>query len=299
MTVMVLVMLLVCIGIPAVYAWRVFRLDEPTLSAWALVVADAAVFVALVLLVGRWDMAGYYARFLVLAVFLAALLRSLGKHRSRPWAIPERPVLRRHWTVLVSLTLFGSALAYVGYGMLPPAAPRDLAFPLADGRFMVGQGGGVGLLNRHVGHREQRHAADIVAIGAFGYRAEGLAPKELDRYVVFDAVVMSPCAGTVRATRDDLPDLVPPETDAGNPRGNHVIVDCGGFEIEMAHLRRGSVGVAAGDRVSAGDTVGRVGNSGNTTEPHLHVHAVDQATRAGVPITFGGRAPLRNRLYVD
>lgn len=48
----VIVMLLVCIGIPLAYAWRVVRLDEPSMSAWLLLVVDAAVFVALVLLVG-------------------------------------------------------------------------------------------------------------------------------------------------------------------------------------------------------------------------------------------------------
>jgi len=49
--------------------------------------------------------------------------------------------------------------------------------------------------------------------------------------------------------------------------------------------------------VRVGDLMGLVGNSGNTTEPHLHIHAVDPDTGAGVPITLDGRYPVRNRLY--
>ena len=51
--------------------------------------------------------------------------------------------------------------------------------------------------------------------------------------------------------------------------------------------------------LAAGDPLGRVGNSGNTTEPHLHVHAVDPETGQGVPVSFGGRSPVRNRLYIN
>src|SRR3546814_15367827 len=43
----------------------------------------------------------------------------------------------------------------------------------------------------------------------------------------------------------------------------------------LAHLRRGSVAVEAGQQVAAGDELGRCGNSGNTSEPHLHLHLQD------------------------
>ncbi|MFF6926961.1 M23 family metallopeptidase [Streptomyces californicus] len=74
--------------------------------------------------------------------------------------------------------------------------------------------------------------------------------------------------------------------------GNHVILDLGGGTYAVyAHLRRGSLRVRAGDRVRAGQGIGRVGNSGNTTEPHLHFHLMDgpdpDAAR-GVPFTWRG-----------
>src|SRR5690606_32355903 len=188
-------------------------------------------------------------------------------------------------------------LVYVAAGIVPAGDARDLAFPLRDGRFVVGQGGGNLLLNHHAGHRAQAHAADITAIGPAGFRARSLLPASLDGYAIFGAAVVSPCDGEVVEAVDGLPDLIPPRADAENPAGNHVIVACGGLLVELAHLREGSVAVEAAQAVSAGDALGAVGNSGNTTEPHLHVHAVDAASGEGVQITFDGRAPVRNRVY--
>jgi hypothetical protein len=299
MIVLVLFMLLICIAFPLGYAWRVWRLDEPTLGIWALVVADASVFVALVLLVGRWDMAGYYTRYALLAVFLAAILWSFVRHKSRPLRAENSPLIRTRWTTLVSLILFGSALVYVVIGMLPPANPHALRFPLEGGRFVVAQGGGNVLLNYHADHAQQRYAADITAVGKAGFRAGALLPDRLDEYAIYGATVISPCDGAVVAVREDLPDLVPPRSDRENAAGNHVIIDCGGFNVELAHLKRGSVAVEDGAALSAGDAIGAVGNSGNTTEPHLHIHAVDPARGVGLAVTFDGRAPWRNRRFVE
>jgi murein DD-endopeptidase MepM/ murein hydrolase activator NlpD len=60
---------------------------------------------------------------------------------------------------------------------------------------------------------------------------------------------------------------------AGNPAGNHVVLDHGNGEFSLlAHLQKGSLRVKAGDTVKAGQPLGLCGNSGNTSEPHLHIH---------------------------
>ncbi|MEV4670632.1 MULTISPECIES: M23 family metallopeptidase [Actinomadura] len=92
--------------------------------------------------------------------------------------------------------------------------------------------------------------------------------------------------------------------------GNSVTLDLGdGVYAVFAHLRRGSVRVSKGDRVRAGDVLGEVGNSGNSSEPHLHFHLMDRPrplAAAGIPFAFryesgggrtvtgvpGGRAPF-------
>ena len=72
--------------------------------------------------------------------------------------------------------------------------------------------------------------------------------------------------------------------------GNHVVLDVGdGTYAVLAHLRRGSVRVRKGQRVQAGDLLGEVGNSGNSSEPHLHFHLMDgprHIIAAGVPFAF-------------
>ncbi|MBQ1117675.1 M23 family metallopeptidase [Streptomyces sp. C3-3] len=74
--------------------------------------------------------------------------------------------------------------------------------------------------------------------------------------------------------------------------GNHVILDLGeGTFAVYAHVQRGSLQVKAGDTVRAGQRLGRVGNSGNTTEPHLHFHLMDGPdldNARGVPFTWRG-----------
>ncbi|PSF08122.1 M23 family metallopeptidase [Marinobacter halophilus] len=55
--------------------------------------------------------------------------------------------------------------------------------------------------------------------------------------------------------------------------GNYVAINCGGVFAILAHLRQGSIAVATGDRITTGDLLGQMGNSGNSSEPHLHLHA--------------------------
>jgi hypothetical protein len=88
------------------------------------------------------------------------------------------------------------------------------------------------------------------------------------------------------------------QRDVANPAGNYVSVRVNGREdvfVILAHLEQGSIGVWPGQAVRAGDLLGRCGNSGNTTRPHLHVHAQPTAQVSpgavwGVPVLFGGRA---------
>ncbi|MFG2142063.1 peptidoglycan DD-metalloendopeptidase family protein [Streptomyces sp. NPDC048650] len=80
--------------------------------------------------------------------------------------------------------------------------------------------------------------------------------------------------------------------------GNHVILDLGeGTHALYAHVKRGSLTVGVGDRVRTGQIVGRCGNSGNSTEPHVHFQLMDGAdpdTANGTPFTWRGIGVPRN-----
>ncbi len=79
---------------------------------------------------------------------------------------------------------------------------------------------------------------------------------------------------------------------AGHVIGNHVVIrGDDGVHAAVAHLQRGSLAVRRGDRVEAGQVIARCGNSGNTSEPHVHAQLMDRAsfmTGQGIPVAFAG-----------
>lgn len=93
--------------------------------------------------------------------------------------------------------------------------------------------------------------------------------------------------------------------------GNHVVIALSpsGPYVLLAHLQRGTVGVQPGDFVSAGQQVGACGNSGNSTQPHVHVQVIDtprfDETAHGVPLAFhhhgspDARVPAESEIITD
>ncbi|MFD7062862.1 M23 family metallopeptidase [Streptomyces sp. NPDC059906] len=85
--------------------------------------------------------------------------------------------------------------------------------------------------------------------------------------------------------------------------GNHLVLDLGdGVHALYAHVQRGSFAVREGDRVRAGQVLARCGNSGNSTEPHVHFQLMDGPdpdTAHGVPFTWRGIGVPRNGAYLD
>lgn len=133
-----------------------------------------------------------------------------------------------------------------------------------------------------------------------------VATEAPERFVGFGADILAPAAGRVVTAVDGIADhaarrspltLLPYALgQAGRARaggtalaGNHVVIASGDRFVLLAHLQHGSVRVRAGDHVASGDPIGRCGNSGNSTQPHVHVQvtdAADQAQAVGVPMLF-------------
>ena len=119
--------------------------------------------------------------------------------------------------------------------------------------------------------RGQRFAYDLLVMKDGGSH-EGDGSK-LEQYFAFGKPVLAPADGVVTAMESNLPDMTPGKMDPAHAMGNHVIIDHGNGEFSfLCHLRNGSVKVKPGDKVSSGQEIARCGNSGNTSEPHLHYH---------------------------
>jgi murein DD-endopeptidase MepM/ murein hydrolase activator NlpD len=158
------------------------------------------------------------------------------------------------------------------------------------------------------------HAIDFVAVRG-GRTAPVrdwrsiLSVEPVDRFYAFDQPIVAPAAGRVVSVQDGVPDLVARRSPlaripyavtqpsrarqgARGLAGNHVVVDLGdgGPYLVVAHLRRGTVAVRPGEPVTVGQPLGRCGNSGNSTQPHVHLQVMDDAdpfAAAGVPMVFG------------
>lgn len=166
---------------------------------------------------------------------------------------------------------------------------QPLHFPL-EGTWYVLQGGGR-LVNHHARLPEQRGAVDLTGLGPHGTRTRR-DTADLTAYAAYGRPVRSPCRGRVVSTATTIPDQRPGELRYQPPYGNHVFLDTGREIIKLAHLRPGSVTVRPGDVVEPGRLLGEVGNSGNSTEPHLHLHA--ERDGLGLDLRF---TDVRGRLY--
>ncbi|MFF7634142.1 M23 family metallopeptidase [Kitasatospora sp. NPDC008050] len=236
-----------------------------------------------------WSWVSQYARLVVVGA--ALVLAAVGLAR-----LPGLPVGRIDWVQLAfaGLTWPAAAATVRGLREVPgDRAPLLIANPLPGSRALIGQGGG-GSVNHHAGHPVQRYALDLLCLNRFGARARGPAPRRWAAYRAYGATVAAPCAGTVLAVLDgqaDQPVLASPFEPGPMLRqhvyGNHLLLRTEAAEdvvLVLAHLRAGSLRVAVGERVVVGQPLAEVGNSGNTTEPHLHLHAAARTGGELVPV---------------
>jgi murein DD-endopeptidase MepM/ murein hydrolase activator NlpD len=116
--------------------------------------------------------------------------------------------------------------------------------------------------------------------------------KRNEDYFCFDEPLLAPADGAIVESVDGIPDNVPGVMNARQIYGNHVVIDFGNGEYGvMCHFKNGSVRVKVGDRVKSGQIVGLCGNSGNSSEPHLHFHLQDGkklGAAIGLPAPFSG-----------
>lgn len=172
--------------------------------------------------------------------------------------------------------------------------PAVVRAPLRDGPWVAVNGPG-----NTSGHRRtaipidgltrvpQRFATDWIKLGPDG-RAWKNDSTENANWYGYNEPLLAVGAGKVVAIKDGIIENVPfspkmaVEITLETVGGNHVILDLGdGNYAFYAHLIPGSLTVKVGDKVSAGQVIGRLGNSGNSTAPHLHFHMGDQPSPLG------------------
>lgn len=176
---------------------------------------------------------------------------------------------------------------YRSYPSSHDQMPSRVRFDLPlEGPVTVAWGGESAAVNYHVAAPAERWAYDLLTTeNGRSYRGAG---RQLTDYYVYGRPVRAPASGRVLAVHDGDPDIPARRLKRGRGVGNHVILEVAPSEfLLLAHFRPGSIAVAPGENVTAGQIVGLVGNSGNTSEPHVHLHLQDTpAPDAGEGIPF-------------
>jgi hypothetical protein len=296
----------------AMIAWQAAGRDANIVS-WCLKHVAVWSYIYATSIAGLWLLAPWYVPHVLIVVSISLAARTLPGAFGR-WRPPAQPL---QWITFAGRAVL--AMVCMGtlwmalHGRTPPAGTMvDLAFPLRSGHYYIANGGSTALLNAHVqlstGERFRRyrgasHGIDLLALDTVGNRARGLAPRDPAQYAIFGDAIYAPCEGVVIRVEDWLPDLAPPQVDRSHMPGNFVMLECGeagDVHVLLGHMRSGSVRVHPGDYVTADNQLGEVGNSGNSDEPHLHVHAQrpgriwDLFSGDPLPIRFDGRYLVRN-----
>lgn len=258
-----------------------------------------------------------YVYWLLLAIIVAWQLLGGKLHSGNLWN--EGPWHTGALLIVFAIGFLGAYLAVAALQgkRLPAVQTVDIGPPFPAGHYLIAHGGSTIMVNAHLGtlnpdqerfrhYRGQSRALDIFRINSLGFHVRGLRPADPQQYVSFATPLLAPCPGKVALVVDGIADNDVPVMNREHMAGNHVAINCGDFYLVMAHFRQNSIVVREGQTVASGDLLGELGNSGNSSEPHLHIHAQrglpDEAPLGGEPLalTINGRFPVRNeRIRVD
>jgi hypothetical protein len=198
-------------------------------------------------------------------------------------------------------------------------SPLDLDYPFT-GRWLTQNSPANGVPSHGSALFGTAYAIDFVPVDEAGRTAPFsvgslVRPESPEAFPGFGRPLLAPSEGIVLAAHDAQPDH---DAYRGLPSvryaltqarraargwkglaGNYVVLEVGGAVVALCHFQQGSLVVRPGQEVRSGDPLGRCGNSGNSTEPHVHVQAADgrDVGRAGaVPLTFRGGLPRNGEI---
>lgn len=221
--------------------------------------------------------------------FLQGLYQQAGTIQSRAWV--------RQWSgfdeyktrfekALFSLNIAVDDSSRIGGLLVKPFAANSLpilkrnlsalSLPFKE-EWTVAWGGDTKEQNYHVESPAQQHAFDLVITDSTGktHRNKGAANTD---YYAFGKALYAPAGGAVVLVVDGVPDNTPGTLNPIYVPGNTVIIQTDNNEyLVLAHFKQQSITVRQGQKVKAGQLLGLCGNSGNSSEPHLHFHVQNTA----------------------
>jgi hypothetical protein len=298
----------------ALIVWHV-KVPHRNIIGWASGTLLLLSYVLFIYLAGTWAFGSYYIRYALVIASLATVVRSLFNLAGLP-LLPN--VIPPFWIQSGMLIAVAIVLAVLSANAIRARyfeqETISLSFPFRGGVHSVFEGGNgqiSSLMNYHFGsavhgksgvNNSMKYAVDITRLSAWGNDANGIFPRKRERYPVFNEIVLSPCDSVVAGVLDGQPNEDPWSGKGPYNLGNYVLLQKDDYYVLLGHLQKGSIRVVVGSVVKIGEPVALVGNSGWTSQPHLHIQAMNIAPDSfwkgeGVPIVFDGRNPFKNQLF--
>ena len=241
-------------------------------------------------------------RYVVLALLILTGFLSFRRYD------PHKPLMT--WRVfylfrLLVVLAFTGLLANVSWKLLEGRSTSEelvsMEFPLKNGQYYISSGGTNATINNHrrIVPSSQQFAIDINKLGPMGSASRNVLSGLNDHHHIYGELVYSPCTGKVIRVVNDVIDNEHStmNVSAEDGQGNLVDIRCQGFLVSLVHLQEGSVVVEQGEEVTAGQVIGKVGNSGFSQEPHLHFQVAEYSADSsliGVPMSIDDRFLVRN-----
>lgn len=227
----------------------------------------------------------YFAPFLIgfpsIIFLIVGLIRS---YKNKPFFTPWRAI---GFFSLILLCFSGAI--YSSYPSSFDEKPSKINFRLPlDTIITVAWGGETEKLNYHKIAPEQCWAYDLFV--THNEKTFFGDSTKLENYYCYGLPVLSPAKGKIVNVINSSSDMPIGELGGGEyPEGNFITIEVAPNEfLFICHLKPNSITVKIGDLVSQGQVIGQVGNSGNTSEPHIHIHLQDRndVIGEGIPLYF-------------
>lgn len=209
--------------------------------------------------------------------------------------VRKKKVIEKSITLLLALLLAFPILMLFNVIRVEYPANNNKVMPSITVRWplkektIVGWGGNTVETNApHAIWASERWAYDLVM------EPNSIGSKKTEDYGIYDKEIVAPISGTVVEAYDKERDIEPTREDFLSMEGNHVYIkiDETGTYLLLNHFKKGSLLVKTGDYVNEGKVIGRVGNSGATSEPHLHIHHQRQDPTKTINPIFAEGLPL-------
>lgn len=187
--------------------------------------------------------------------------------------------------------------------------PFKLSFPFKNGSFVIidgGDGKKSFFTNYHYRYWKKdasmRYAADIIKMNKYGFYNTGYMPKDNNKYFIYNEVLYSPVDGKVIDVKNETEDSISHSGKYSGGLGNRIVIKKDNYYVVLGHLKKDSIKVSEGQIISKGDYLAKIGSTGYSPRPHLHMQVMYSEDSnywqgKGVPIMFNNKIPHRNMVF--